>query len=106
MMALKGLGRFWSFLDYRQLSSSSGDAAPSIPALLVFFCIGGAFVLRPAPVWALTFYVGVAPMIVYRLWHGRLERWQNVNLILIGSLVLWSTATLLWGENPGGGRVL
>ncbi|HEX3885626.1 MAG TPA: O-antigen ligase family protein [Stellaceae bacterium] len=75
-----------------------------LPATLLV-CLAAAFVLRPMPVWALTFYAGVVPATVYRLWRGANFPWRDPRVLLIGLLVLWSGLTLLWGINPGGGRV-
>ena len=81
---------------------ADGRAFPVL--LLIFF--GSAFFLRPAPVWALVFYVGVLPATLYRLWRVPAFKWRDGHIILVFVVILWSALTLLWGEDPGGGRVL
>lgn len=73
-------------------------------SLLVFLASG--FVLYPDPVWSLTFYLGVMPLTLYVLWTGRGFDWRQRNVILAGLLLAWSALSLLWGENPGGHRVV
>jgi O-antigen ligase len=73
--------------------------------ILLLVCLASAFFLRPEPVWALTFYLGVLPAVLYRLWHGPIFNPWNANIILVGVLLAWSAMTLIWGENPGGWRV-
>jgi len=85
-------------------SDIRGSSSPWLPfAFLV--CFGAAFLLRPAPVWALTFYLGVLPATLYRLWRGPPLDWRDGNMVLTALLILWLVLTLLLGDNPGGGRV-
>ena len=72
-------------------------------AMLVF--LASAFVLAPAPVWSLTFYLGVLPAAICRAWRGPPFEWRNFAIIVIGLIIVWSALTLIWGENPGHERV-
>ena len=72
-------------------------------AMLVF--LASAFVLAPAPIWSLTFYLGVLPAAICRALRGPPLEWRNFAIIVIGLIIVWSALTLIWGENPGHERV-
>jgi O-antigen ligase len=72
-------------------------------AMLVF--LASAFVLAPAPIWSLTFYLGFLPAAILRAWRGPPLEWRNSYVIVIGLIIVWSALTLIWGENPGHERV-
>jgi O-antigen ligase len=80
---------------------ASGGLLPM--ALLVF--LASAFVLAPAPIWNLTFYLGVLPAAILRAWRGPPLEWRNSYVLVIGLIIVWSAFTLIWGENPGHERV-
>lgn len=84
---------------------SSESVRVHILSSTLLVCLAASFVLRPSPVWALTFYLGVLPATLHRLWRGADFPWGGRLILLVGLLILWSGLTLLWGENPGGGRV-
>jgi O-antigen ligase len=76
----------------------------TLPATMLVF-LGSAFVLAPAPIWSLTFYLGVLPAAILRAWRGPPLEWRNFYVIVIGLVIIWSALTLIWGENPGHERV-
>jgi O-antigen ligase len=76
----------------------------TLPAAMVVF-LASAFVLAPAPIWSLTFYLGVLPAALLRAWRGPPLEWRNFYVIVIGLIIVWSALTLIWGENPGHERV-
>jgi O-antigen ligase len=76
----------------------------TLPATMLVF-LGSAFVLAPAPIWSLTFYLGVLPAAILRAWRGPPLEWRNFHVIVMGLIIVWSALTLIWGENPGHERV-
>jgi O-antigen ligase len=76
----------------------------TLPTAMVVF-LASAFVLAPAPIWSLTFYLGVLPAALLRAWRGPPLEWRNFYVIVIGLIIVWSALTLIWGENPGHERV-
>ena len=72
-------------------------------AFVTFLASG--FLLRPAPVWAMVFYVWVIPRCVWELWQQRSRAWCTPFAALAIALVVWSTLGLLWGEDPDPLRV-
>lgn len=78
-------------------------ATPLARAFFVWLASG--FVVAPAPLWALVFYFGVAPLFALRMWRDRSLDWCGGYALVAVVLVVWSSMTLLWGEDPGGHRV-
>ena len=64
-----------------------------------------AFVLRPASVWAMTFYLGFLPTTLHQFYCGERPHWKNPLFIITCLLLAWTALTLFWGENPGKERV-
>jgi O-antigen ligase len=91
--SLKALG-FWLFPEKDFLVAS----------LLVFFA--GSFVVSPQTLWSMVFYAGFVPATFYAFCHGARPDWRQPGFIIAGLMILWSALTLLWGENPGNGRVM
>ncbi len=71
--------------------------------IVLFFA--AAFLLYPAPIWTMTFYLGVLPVTLHQLLRGERPDWRHPALMLTYALIAWSTVTLVFGEDPGKGRV-
>ncbi len=89
---------------WRWLQKGIAAQPPLVTALCA--CLGGGFILRPTPVWALVFYLGVLPLTIFELWRRRGFAWRNAGTVLAGAMILWSVLTLIWGEDPGGHRTV
>lgn len=81
-------------------------AEPSVVgrALLIFFA--SAFVVAPNSLWAIVFYAGILPVLLYG-WRrdGWRIDWHQPYLWLCLAIMVWSGLSLLWGEDPGKGRI-
>ncbi len=67
--------------------------------LFVGFLIGG-YILAPNPVWALVFYVALAPLSVWGLIRGHIRRPPMNGVVVIGMVVIgWFWMSLVWGSD-------
>lgn len=74
------------------------DAA-MLPLAMLFLAAG--FVLAPEPVWAMLFYVGGLPLLLWRV-APRAWPWRREPAVLLPVLlVAWMAASLLWSDPPG-----
>jgi O-antigen ligase len=74
-------------------------------ARALFICLAGGFLIASMPAWALLFYFGVVPFCGLRLWRDRSLDWCSSYAAVALLLIVWSSMTLLWGQNPGGNRI-
>jgi O-antigen ligase len=63
--------------------------------------LGFGFIVAPEPTWAAWFYVVVMPLGAWSIWRGWRLDWRDPRLMLLVSLIAWSTLTLLWADHPG-----
>jgi len=91
-----------SFVSVERWLFPGGDCL--VGMVLLFFA--SAFFLYPATLWTMVFYVGVLPVTLYALTRGVRPAWHTPCFLLACVLIGWSMLTLVWGEDPGKGRVL
>jgi O-antigen ligase len=63
--------------------------------------LGFGFIIAPEPTWAAWFYVVVMPFGAWSIWRGWRLDWRDPRLMLLVSLIAWSTLALLWADQPG-----
>ena len=62
--------------------------------------LGLGFVIAPEPSWAFWFYALVMPFGAWFLYQGWRPDWRDGRLALLLGLILWSTLTIAWADQP------
>lgn len=72
-----------------------------------FLFLLAGFFITPSPVWAMTFYAGVAPLTVWEIWSKKENPdWLKEPLLVLSfAVIVWFGLTLLWGVNQTWPRI-